>query len=57
MASSTRFGRKIPLPSTRQIRHELTLLMQADEQRNAAKARESGASSPTGSPEPPVAGT
>ena len=56
MTTSLRFGRKIPLPSTRQIRHELTVLMREEERRNVVKARESEASPSGYSPEPPVAG-
>jgi hypothetical protein len=31
MAITHRFGKRIPLPSTRQIRHELILMWAADE--------------------------
>lgn len=31
MATTHRFGKRIPLPSTRQIRHELILMWAADE--------------------------
>ncbi len=31
--SQLRFGRRIALPSTRQIRHELLMMMQDDQQR------------------------
>ena len=30
MGSSFRFGRRVPLPSTRQIQHDLRMLMAAD---------------------------
>ena len=38
MARLTRFGRRLALPSTRQIRHELLVLMADDEARLKAAA-------------------
>ncbi len=38
MSQLMRFGRKIALPSTRQIRHELIMLMLEDEKVRVAKA-------------------
>ncbi len=50
MAMTHRFGKRIPLPSTRQIRHELILLWAADElKRNEARA--AAAQAPLGSEE------
>jgi hypothetical protein len=39
MPITHRFGKRIPLPSTRQIRHELILMWAEDEIRKAIQAR------------------
>ncbi|MCU1500083.1 MAG: hypothetical protein JWM47_4036 [Acidimicrobiales bacterium] len=38
MAVTHRFGKRIPLPSTRQIRHELILIWAEDEIKKATAA-------------------
>jgi hypothetical protein len=45
MAITHRFGKRIPLPSTRQIRHELILLWAADELKKS-EARAAAAPAP-----------
>jgi hypothetical protein len=47
MAQTYRFGKRIPLPSTVQIRHELLLMMAQEDakQRAAAESKSEGAAS------------
>jgi hypothetical protein len=54
MSQSLRFGRRISLPSTRQIRHELLMMMQQDEQQRAAKTLETTPPSPQAAQESPA---
>ena len=42
MNQTTRFGRRLPLPSTADIKHELRLMAAADDLRRAAAARPEG---------------
>jgi hypothetical protein len=54
MSQLMRFGRRIALPSTRQIRHELLMMMQEDQRRLAVKTPDIAAPSPSPSLEPQV---
>lgn len=51
MSNLIRFGRKIALPSTRQIRHELIVLMREDE-RLKEVARKKAAAENVAAPRP-----
>ena len=50
MAMTHRFGKRIPLPSTRQIRHELILMWAADELKKS-EARAAAAEAALGAEE------
>ena len=55
MGSSFRFGRRVPLPSTRQILHDLRMLMAADaikalEQELRDATAKSGTAAPVAAP-------
>jgi hypothetical protein len=52
MSQLMRFGRRIALPSTRQIRHELLMMMQEDQRRLAAKTPDVAAPAPLPGAEP-----
>ncbi len=55
MSQLMRFGRRVALPSTRQIRHEVLVMMQEDQQQLAVKTPDIAAPSPLPGPEPLVA--
>ncbi len=48
MTKNMRFGRRLSLPSTRQIKHELIVLMREDLRRELAKAKEEASGSSAG---------
>ncbi|WP_020177160.1 hypothetical protein [Methyloferula stellata] len=52
MAQLMRFGRRIALPSARQIRHELLMMMQDDQRRLAVKTPDVAAPMPLPGVEP-----
>ena len=54
MAQLNRFGRRLALPSTRQIRHELLLVVQEDERRKALKAGAPDGAATAPDVDPPV---
>jgi hypothetical protein len=53
MIAERRFGKVVPLPSTRQIRHELIVMWHADELRKASLARAAAPASEGVSPRSP----